>query len=302
MYHDETHVLLIVAIKQLQAQNLSLSDIQEKLVGLPMSKLKAIGGTIRAYWLTKPINLPKGGTVFCEAIYDNSVNHQTAKLWYPAPKRVPDAARSLGHLTERLADYAPQIFAFDIAEKAVQRTRDRCAALNSNSEFKIQRGDLNRPPYPPGCFDVVFLGDVVCNLLNTEDRHLAICKMLSMLSDNGILVMTECMKCTHQNAYVSLVEKEGGWVQEEIYYHDRYWNKFRRLVKRLGSRHLIQVLMGSKAIHYWLSKLTMIRGPGGSKHIGLVVKRLPHRAFSYVQDKFGDYSQHEHDDYDAQRN
>ena len=41
-YYDETHVLQIVAIKQLQAQNQSLSDIQQKLVGLPSNKLQAI--------------------------------------------------------------------------------------------------------------------------------------------------------------------------------------------------------------------------------------------------------------------
>lgn len=49
-YYDETHVLQIVAIKQLQAQNLSLSDIQQKLVGLPASKLQAIASLPSDFW------------------------------------------------------------------------------------------------------------------------------------------------------------------------------------------------------------------------------------------------------------
>ena len=49
-YYNETHVLQIVAIKQLQAQNMSLSDIQQKLVGLPISKLKAIANLTTDFW------------------------------------------------------------------------------------------------------------------------------------------------------------------------------------------------------------------------------------------------------------
>ena len=49
-YYDETHVLQIVAIKQLQAQNLSLSDIQRKLVGLTNRKLEAIAKLPPDFW------------------------------------------------------------------------------------------------------------------------------------------------------------------------------------------------------------------------------------------------------------
>jgi DNA-binding transcriptional MerR regulator len=49
-YYDETHVLQIVAIKQLQAQNLSLSDIQRKLVGLTNRKLQVIAKLPADFW------------------------------------------------------------------------------------------------------------------------------------------------------------------------------------------------------------------------------------------------------------
>ena len=41
---------MIVAIKQLQAQNQSLSDIQQKLVGLPSNKLQAIANLPSEFW------------------------------------------------------------------------------------------------------------------------------------------------------------------------------------------------------------------------------------------------------------
>ena len=49
-YYDETHVLQIVAIKQLQAQSLSLLDIQQKLVGLTSSKLETIANLPADFW------------------------------------------------------------------------------------------------------------------------------------------------------------------------------------------------------------------------------------------------------------
>ena len=49
-YYDETHVLQIVAIKQLQAQNLSLSDIQQKIVGLTNRKLEVIAKLPTDFW------------------------------------------------------------------------------------------------------------------------------------------------------------------------------------------------------------------------------------------------------------
>ena len=49
-YYDETHVLQIVAIKQLQAQNLSLSDIQQRFLGLTPRMLEAIAKLPTDFW------------------------------------------------------------------------------------------------------------------------------------------------------------------------------------------------------------------------------------------------------------
>jgi SAM-dependent methyltransferase len=202
----------------------------------------------------------------------------TAKRLCPAPCRVLDAACSLGYLTEMMADYSPEVLAFDISKRAVQRTRQRCAAVRTTTRFHIELGDAIRPHYSPASIDVVFLGDVVRILPSIDDQHLAIRNALALLTDNGILVLTDCMKCKEQAAYVSLVESEGGRVQEKIYYNDRYWIKFRSLIKRIGSPRQIQMLLRNTTIHRWLCKLASQRGPAGSKHFGLVVKRRSHDA------------------------
>jgi DNA-binding transcriptional MerR regulator len=49
-YYDETHLMQIVAIKQLQSQEKSLSDIQQRLVGLTPRKLEAIAKLPADFW------------------------------------------------------------------------------------------------------------------------------------------------------------------------------------------------------------------------------------------------------------
>lgn len=197
---------------------------------------------------------------------------ETAKRLQPSPLRVLDAGCSLGYLTELLAGYAPEVVALDIAKSAVERTRDRCNRLNTTTRFEIEIGDAIRPHYAPASFDVVFLGDVVRNLPTEQDQRLAIRNTLALLNDGGILILTDCMKCYRQKAYVSLVENEGGCVQEKIYYHDRYWIKFRSLVKQLGRPEQVRSLLGNAGLHRALTRLGSLRGPSGSKHFGLVVK------------------------------
>lgn len=198
---------------------------------------------------------------------------ETAKRLQPSPVRVLDAGCSLGYLTELLADYAPEVVAFDIAKSAVERTRARCNRLNTTTRFAIEVGDAIRPQYASASFDVVFLGDVVRNLPTEKDQHLAIRNTLALLNDGGVLILTDCMKCYRQKAYVSLVESEGGCVLERIYYHDRYWIKFRSLVKQLGRPKQVRALLGNAGLHRALTRLGSFRGPSGSKHFGLAVRR-----------------------------
>ncbi len=196
----------------------------------------------------------------------------TAKRIQPSPLRVLDAGCSLGYLTEQLADYSPEVYAIDIARSAVERTRDRCQKLSTTTRFTVELGDAIRPQYAPASFDVVFLGDVICNLPTEQDQHMAVRNTLSLLNKRGILILTDCMKYYRQKAYVRMVENEGGLVQERIFYHDRYWIKFRSLVKQLGRPEQVRYWLGNTTVHRVLTRLGSLRGPSGSKHFGLVVK------------------------------
>ncbi len=49
-FYNETHVLQIVAIKRLQAGDLSLSDIQRRLAGLPNGRLAALARLPDGFW------------------------------------------------------------------------------------------------------------------------------------------------------------------------------------------------------------------------------------------------------------
>ncbi len=49
-FYDRTHVLQLVAIKRLQAENLTLSDIQSRLTGLPPKSLAKIANLPAEFW------------------------------------------------------------------------------------------------------------------------------------------------------------------------------------------------------------------------------------------------------------
>ena len=66
---------------------------------------------------------------------------------------------------------------------------------------------------------------------------------------------------------------DGGHVLERIYHHDRYWIKFRSLVKQFGKPEQIRSLLGNEGVHRAFTRLRSLRGPSGSKHFGLVVKQ-----------------------------
>lgn len=198
---------------------------------------------------------------------------EMAKRFQPSPLRVLDAGCSLGCLTEKLADYAPDVYAFDIAESAVLRTQERCDRLTSKTNFHVELGDAVHPNYPNSYFDVIFLGDVIGNLPDEQDQHLATQNTLALLQPDGILILTDCMKCYRQKTYVAMVEAMGGQVLERIYHHDRYWIKFRSLVKQFGKPEQIRSLLGNEGVHRAFTRMGSLRGPAGSKHFGLVVKR-----------------------------
>jgi hypothetical protein len=61
-------------------------------------------------------------------------------------------------------------------------------------------------------------------------------------------------------------------VKERIYFHDRYWFKFRSLVKRVFAKKLSMRLLSSSAILGGLQAIGRLQGVNGSIHFGVVAK------------------------------
>lgn len=196
-----------------------------------------------------------------------------AKRWRPQATRVLEAACGLGYVTRLLADFAPEVFAYDFSPTAVARTRARCADLPPG-RVQIDVGNALAPNYPPASFDVVILGDIGM-FHDLDQRGGAIRAALALAKDDGVLILTDCIKSSQQADYTAFVERCGAETLERLYFHDRYWMKFRSLVKSVGGGKQV---LASPTLHRWLTNLGRLRGPAGSKHFGLVVRPIRDRA------------------------
>ncbi len=198
-----------------------------------------------------------------------------ARRWQPRPGRVLETACSLGYLTDQLADYAPDVYAYDVSETAVAHARQRCQRLgDSATRFHFRVGDAGHPAYPDAFFNVIFLQDVLLEV--TSDvalRRRMLDEALRMLAPGGVLVMTDYQQPADQDDYVRLVEEQAGRVVEKLFFHDRYWFRLRGALKALWSWKAAQTVLRSEVVYRTLARLGAWRGPEGSKHFGLVVQR-----------------------------
>ncbi|MCY7351547.1 MAG: class I SAM-dependent methyltransferase [Cytophagaceae bacterium] len=199
---------------------------------------------------------------------------EAARRWQPAPQRILEVACSLGYLTEQLAGYAPEVYAFDVSETAVRQTRQRCARLNTPTRFDIRPGDALEPDYPAGHFDVIFAGDVVHGAFDGSELSIrAVRALLPLLASGGVLVLTDYIQPADQAGYERLVVNQGAQVLEKLYFHDRYWFRLKNALKFMEKTRVAQWFLRSRAVYQFLKKPATWRGPQGSKHFGLVVQR-----------------------------
>ena len=197
---------------------------------------------------------------------------QTARRWQPHPARVLEVACSLGYLTEQLADYADEVYAFDLSETAVRATHDRCRKHPRAAHVHVRQGDATQPGYPEAHFDVVFLQDVLLEIPETL-RPAVLEQSLRLLKPGGILVVNDYQQPSQQEAYCQLVQSGGGRIVERIYFHDRGWFRLKSALKAVRQTAPARALLQSERVFRWLSGLSARRGPEGSKHFGLVVQR-----------------------------
>lgn len=196
---------------------------------------------------------------------------EAARRWHPHPARVLEVACSLGYLTEQLADYAPEVYGFDLSETAVRATQERCQKHPRAAHIHVRVGDATRPGYPEGDFDVVFLQDVLLEIPETL-RQAVLDQSLRLLTSGGVLIVNDYQQPSHQETYCRLVEASGGRIVEKIYFHDRGWFRLKSALKAVRKTAPARALLRSERVFRWLSGLSARRGPEGSKHFGLVVQ------------------------------
>jgi len=201
------------------------------------------------------------------------VTLEAARRWKPRPHRVLEVACSLGHMTRLLADYADDVWAYDISPTAVDRARERCRDVPAE-RMHIDVGDALAPDYPPDSFDVVFIGDVGMRVHQDLEGGI-IRRALPLLREDGVLVLIDNMKPFNQDDYVAFVERQGVEILERVYCCDRYWARFRTAMKYLLPPSLARMATANRAIYAGLATLARWRGPRGSKHFGVVGKRSP---------------------------
>ncbi len=198
-----------------------------------------------------------------------------ARRWQPHPDRVLEVACSLGYLTHQLADYAPEVYAFDVSATAVAQTRERCQHLDTTTRFDIRVGDAIEPDYPEAFFDVIFLEDVLREI--TEEaavRARILRNTLRLLRPGGVVILTDYQQPGHQAGYVAEAEAQGARILEKLYFHDRYWFRLRGFLKVLRRTALAKALLRSETVYRALTRLGASRGPEGSKHFGLIIQPL----------------------------
>ncbi|MCA9034297.1 MAG: MerR family transcriptional regulator [Planctomycetaceae bacterium] len=126
-FYEEMHVLQVVAIKRLQAQNLTLSDIQNQLAGLPASKLNTIAGLPADFW--------EAADRYLAEVTERAAN---ADDFWLVPAAMPES--SGGH-SGRSPDFELQ---------SASQSKDRKAARVTDSNSVVQVGSLIRVPLANG--------------------------------------------------------------------------------------------------------------------------------------------------------
>ncbi len=96
--YNETHVLQIVAIKRLQAQDMSLSDIQRRLLGLTNSRLAPIAKLPERFWSDADQYLENQKQRRASSNKPEAIKPETL------PKAVPQGARGLDNPEDALEE------------------------------------------------------------------------------------------------------------------------------------------------------------------------------------------------------
>lgn len=193
-----------------------------------------------------------------------------ARKWCPHPRRSLDVACGLGQLTVLLAEFSDEVFAYDFAPSAVQRTRERCEK-HARCKIDVEVRDAMDPGYERNIFDLIALCDM--NTDGDMDWWSHVLKAhKELLSQGGTMVVSGRIKPKDRSGFENSFLSMGGTLLDRVYFHDRYWYKARSVIKRAIPPHYAKTLLAQRWFFQSATTIGRMTGPKGSIHFGVVVR------------------------------
>jgi SAM-dependent methyltransferase len=194
----------------------------------------------------------------------------TSRNWFPNPNRSLDVACGLGQLTVLLDEFSQQVFAYDFAPSAVQRTRERCDQARCQS-VHVDVRDATDPGYEKGFFDLILMSDM--DISGNREWWCHVLKIhREFLTEKGLIVACGRIKVSERTQFDENFRNLGGTVLDRIFFHDRYWFKASSLVRRVMPPTIATRLLGQGWFFETAKTLGRVAGPNGSIHYGVVVR------------------------------
>jgi SAM-dependent methyltransferase len=224
-----------------------------------------------------------------------------ARTLQPSAKRILDIGCSAGQLTSRLAGLAPDVFAIDISETAVERARVRCeAAALGVALLKARRERIKDAGLPPraggppsaattfhfslassyslpfrsGSFDFILCCDGIHSWrLDPTESSATLREANRLIAPGGHVVLTDHMRPEHFDDLIQRVRESPLVIEDVAFLHNRLWYSLERALRRHEKRSWAQWMLASRGVARGLELLASLGGRRGAKHVCIVATK-----------------------------
>ena len=188
----------------------------------------------------------------------------------PRYGRALDIGCSLGQLTIHLAPLAEHLFAFDVSESAVRRTRQQLGSGGLHCAVAALPG----LPFRSGGFDLIVAADAIHEFVPEPQRARAVREIFQALRPGGVALFTDYMQHQRFPGFLELVAGNGFAVERVVPLYDRCWYQFESWFKAVRHWTWVGGLLASIGVARALRWPARALGRAGSRHI-LILARKP---------------------------
>jgi SAM-dependent methyltransferase len=225
-----------------------------------------------------------------------------ARTLHPFAKRMLDIGCSAGQLTSRLAGAAPDVYAIDISETAIERARVRCeAAALGVALLKAKRGRIKEAglpartpatrvaeatsfhfsqassyalPFSSSGFDVVLCCDGIHSWrLDPDETARTLSEANRLLAPGGHVIVTDHMRPEHFDTLIDRVQASPLRVESIRFLHNRLWYSLERTLRRHERHGWAQWMLASRGVARGLGAVASLAGRRGAKHVCIVATK-----------------------------